>query len=293
MHRDNFVKRVLIAITIGTAVTIAWQRDLHFPIRDWVRPVGLCGLLWIAKAYYQKRAVENFAACLQAMVYLVAFSTSFTVLTYAVATLGSPLVDAQLMSCDQALGIHLPDIVAWANRHPQVQQGLQWTYDSLLYQTPLVLIVLGLAGSQRHLDDFILQFMIAAWLTVLVFVWAPALGPFAAYNYPTQPSQDRYLEHFLALRDGSRTLISWRNAEGLITVPSFHTSWAILLAFAFRDWKWLLPPAIALNICVVIATLTSGWHYATDVVLGAVVAATSLLLVAVSGNWRYAMPTAD
>ncbi|MEO1995073.1 MAG: phosphatase PAP2 family protein, partial [Planctomycetaceae bacterium] len=105
--------------------------------------------------------------------------------------------------------------------------------------------------------------------------------------------QDRYLAHLESLRDGSRTVVTWRNAEGLITVPSFHTTWAILLSFAFRDWKWLLPPVMILNVCVVISTLTSGWHYGTDVAAGALVASVSVALVSGTTAWRYPEPAAD
>ena len=48
----------------------------------------------------------------------------------------------------------------------------------------------------------------------------------------------------------------------------------------------LLPPAILLNTCVLISTLTSGWHYLTDVLAGAAVAAISVALGAATAPWR-------
>ena len=287
MNRDPCLKLVLIAATLATAFVLILHNGLRFPPADAIRPLSLCGLLALALWYYHRRGVTNFVVCLQSTLLLLAFSTSFTVLMYAAATLEQPLVDADLVRCDAALGVHLPTIVAWSDRHPQITGCLQWAYNSLLYQTPVVLLLIGLAGSQRNLEAFVLQFMIAAWITILIFMWAPALGPFSSYGYPTNAAQDRYLAHLESLRDGSRTVVSWRNAEGLITIPSFHTTWAILLALAFRDWKWLLPAAIVLNTCVVISTLTSGWHYATDVLAGGAVAAVSVALVAATTRWRY------
>jgi len=287
MDRDARLKLVLITVTLGTAGALILQNGLRFPAADGIRPLGLCGLLTLVMWYYHRRGITRFVACLRSTVLLLAFTTSYTVLMYTAATLGRPLVDAYLVRCDAALGVHLPAIVAWSGRHPQITDCLQWSYNSLLYQTPVVLLLVGLAGSQRNLEAFVLQFMIAAWITILIFMWAPALGPFGSFGYPTNAAQDRYLSHLESLRDGSRTVVTWRNAEGLITIPSFHTTWAVLLTLAFRDWKWVLPVAILLNACVVISTLTSGWHYATDVIAGGIVAAVSVALASASAGWRY------
>jgi membrane-associated phospholipid phosphatase len=71
------------------------------------------------------------------------------------------------------------------------------------------------------------------------------------------------------LREGVRTAVTWRGAEGLITFPSFHTTWALLLAWAFRGRpRWFVPSAV-LNAAVIVATLTTGWHYFADVAAGA------------------------
>jgi len=64
--------------------------------------------------------------------------------------------------------------------------------------------------------------------------------------------------------------------EGLITVPSFHVIWAVILAASARGW--VRPFAWFLNAAVIAATITTGWHYGTDVVAGLLVALLVLLM---------------
>ena len=85
------------------------------------------------------------------------------------------------------------------------------------------------------------------------------------------PSADQahYLEHFRELRAGARSGLSFLDAEGLITFPSFHTVWALLLVAACP--RPLKAASVVLNSAVIVATLTTGWHYLSDVLAGIVV----------------------
>ena len=101
-------------------------------------------------------------------------------------------------------------------------------------QTLVVILLLGFQSDRKPLELFVMRFMIALLITAAVFSIAPARGPFAAYGYEPNPTQQSYLEHLEGLRSGERTVVSLRDAEGLVTFPSFHTAWAILLAANWR-----------------------------------------------------------
>jgi membrane-associated phospholipid phosphatase len=66
--------------------------------------------------------------------------------------------------------------------------------------------------------------------------------------------------------------------EGLITFPSFHVAWALLLTWAFRGRRWLFAAAVILNSLVVASTMTTGWHYFSDLLGGAAVALAAMAL---------------
>jgi membrane-associated phospholipid phosphatase len=110
--------------------------------------------------------------------------------------------------------------------------------------------------------------MMLGGLVVLgFFLVAPAEGPFSFYGFPASVDQAHYLSHLHALRAGTLTGMDFGSVDGLITFPSFHTIWAILLTVAYRQ-----PVARAcsgvLNGVVILATLTTGWHYLSDVLAG-------------------------
>jgi membrane-associated phospholipid phosphatase len=282
MSRDSAEKSALIVFTALSAVAVMGWCGLSFPPADLFNPFGIALLLGGATVYYRRRGADTFVLCLSALLQITLFSACYSVLMYSLAALGRPYIDAPLATFDRALGVSLPSIVAWSAGHPTVNQALQVAYNSLLWQTPLVLILLGFTGDRPRLEGFVRQFMLCTLACACVFAIAPAEGPFAVYDYAPSPTQAVYLQHLHSLREGTRTVISWRGAEGLITFPSFHTGWAILLAWSLRRWKWVFFPALLLNAAVILSTLTTGWHYFADVVAGAAAAAAS---IAVSAAW--------
>ena len=268
MSRDSRLKWVLIGLTACTAGALITIRGLHFPPEDAVSPLAVALVLAVAAGWYHWRGEARFVACLNALLHVTLYTACYSVLMYAAAALNQPLIDGDLMRLDEQARVHLPSIVEWAQLQPELQRGLQIAYNSLLWQTPLVIVILGFSGEVRSLERFVLQFMLGTAVCLVVFCFYPAEGPFAGYGFAANETQTRYLQHLHELRDGVRTVVSWRGAEGLITFPSFHTTWAMLLAWAVRHHKWAFLPSLIVNFAVIAATLTTGWHYGVDVAGG-------------------------
>ena len=102
--------------------------------------------------------------------------------------------------------------------------------------------------------------------------------------YQLRVDQQNFLQHFHALRAGEFPVVSMSNLEGLITFPSFHTTWALLVAYAFRHYRWFFLPMVLLNLAVVVATMTTGWHYAADVLGGILTAAVAIGIAKLIGQ---------
>jgi membrane-associated phospholipid phosphatase len=268
MSNDSLLKTGIIALTLLADVVLIGALGLEFPRADLIKPLGFAALLGLVGWFYQRRQVPQFSMAAYGLLHITMYTSCYSVLMYAGAALRTPLIDDRLMAFDHACGISLPSIVQWAATHYFLAAALFVAYSSLLWQTPLVIVVLSFCGDRKALEQFVLRFMIGTWLAVLIFCMVPAEGPFAAYGYEASPSQMRYLEHFHAMRSGQRTLVTWRNAEGLITFPSFHTTWALLLMLSVRHRRWLYGAAAILNGAVIVATLTTGWHYFADVAGG-------------------------
>ncbi|MHC4697399.1 MAG: phosphatase PAP2 family protein [Planctomycetota bacterium] len=294
MSRDFKLKACLILGTLATGTALIVALDLYFPPQDAVRPILVTGLLAAVAVFYHRfRKVPQFVWTSTAMAQLLLFSSCYTVLMYSIACTARPLVDDSLVQADQWFGFEVPQMVAWADAHPNVRICLQRAYNTLLPQTALIVVILGFLGDRRQLETFMLRFMFATLLTAVFFFAYPAEGPFSAYEYPPNQSQARYLEHFQALRSGESDVVTWRGAEGLITFPSFHTTWAILLALALRHRPIIFAFSAVLNAAVIAATLGTGWHYVSDVVGGALVGVIVIALVHCLAVWLYPRPAEE
>jgi membrane-associated phospholipid phosphatase len=266
------------ALAAASGLSVRWQ---EVPAQG----IGL-GCIALGGIYFHYRGNQRFAETVAGMMQMLVFTIGFTVAMYAVCALGRPLVDDRLAAWDAALGVHLPAVVTWVQRHPETGVALGMAYHSLLPQTVFAIAVLGMTGRDRELHGFLMAFFLGLVLVLSAFALWPAAGPFAKYGFEPSAVQRRYLEHFHGFRSGAFSVISWRAAEGLVTFPSFHTAAALLLAHAMRWNRWLFVPSAVLNLAVIVSTMTTGWHYFVDVVGGVALAAASVALCPAWDFWR-------
>ncbi len=267
--------RMMIRLTLATGIATALLfavRGLSFPSGDVWEPMLTClALVGVAAFYRWVRPAANFVLTAKALAVLVGYSTLYALLMYAIATCGRPLVDAALARADESLGLSAPATVAWANQHPTIAWVLRAAYFSLIPQTILVVVWLGLRGRSERLDSFLVRFILASLITVVGFYFWPAAGTYGSIYQLAMPDYCvKCFSHLCELRSGAQTVITWRGSQGLITFPSFHTIWALLLATAFIGSRFFWHMAL-LNALVVFSTITTGMHYYSDVWAGIVV----------------------
>jgi len=237
-----------------------------------VAPLAVLVTLGTVALVYERRGAPQLVLVAIACLQLLLFTAAFTLLMYAAASLGRPLADTTLAASDAAVGFSTLACWRWAQAHENVNLLLNLAYHSVMPQMLLIVLLLGMRGRRVALSAFVLRYMVCLLLTLLVFAAVPAEGPFVAPEFTPNASQTRYLEQLRGVRDGSLTRISLAESEGLITFPSFHTSLALLLAMSAGAMGSLRWPLVIVNLLVIVATITSGWHYATDVLAGAIVA---------------------
>jgi len=286
-NRDLKFKLGLIAITACVSICLLVKHGMQFDLRSSMHAVGTIGLLLPFACVFNARRLDQFANLLTGFLCMVAFNFFLSILTYAGTPINAPLSDEWMVRMDALMGFHVPSIVEWSRSHPLVYRFFDMSYNSVLLSTLLALVVLGFSSDTRRLQDFVLHFMLGGLITTIIFFILPAEAPEGHFSYQPTVAQQRFLDHFYALRAGNFPVVSMDNLEGLITFPSFHTTWAILVAYAFRHYRWLFAPMVVLNAAVVAATVILGWHYAIDAVGGILVAATSIALARITANWRY------
>jgi membrane-associated phospholipid phosphatase len=278
LRRDTAVKWGIIVAMIVADVLLCRARGLEFPIGNILVPLLIMLALGLPAVYYHRRREQSFVLCLTTLMLTIAFLPPFTVLMYATATSGQPLIDGALADFDRWCGVSVPEIHDWTNARPALRLVLDLAYGTLLIQLPLIVIILGLTGDRRRLETFVLQDMLAALVTLALFAAFPAAGPFEHYGFQPSPGQSRYLAHLYTVRAGERHVVNLHDAEGLVTCPSFHTTEALLMALAFRGRRVLFAVFATLNLLVAASTMTTGWHYFADVLAGLAV---GLVVVAV------------
>ncbi len=192
------------------------------------------------------------------------------------AKLHMPLRDSLFAGVDQWLGISVPGIAAWAS-HDWLGSMVNRSYALLIPLLPAAFLAPALAGKAKHAEEFLLSNLIAFTIGVSLFALFPAVGPWYAYHQAGNGAQMFFEAQFFALRFPG-TYVFHSQPLGLITFPSFHVIWAILCTTALWGFRSLRVPISLLSGMMIASTMTTGWHYFSDVLGGIAVATLSILL---------------
>lgn len=246
-----------VALTAAAAATTTWFTGIQ--VRGLLEPtevVAIFGLLaWLRPA---------FRYCLSSFAVYVAFSTAFIVLLYALGTSNWPLADPGLAAFETFSGFTAHRIALATASSPLLTKVMYVIYFSAIPQTIILIVWLGFRNDAR-LSLFLYRYMLCGLVTAVCFYVVPALGAAGAETTAWNAGAARDL---LALRGGELTTINCAASNGIVTFPSFHAIWAILLICAMPTW-----PMILLNVLMVVSTVTSGGHYLIDVAGGILVCA--------------------
>lgn len=192
--------------------------------------------------------------------------------SHTVQAFDSPLQDANLQAIDRWLGFDWLTFQRAAYAQPHLFDLLGWAYAAFVPQIIAVPLVLCALGQVRRADVVLGAGILAQLVVLAVGAALPAMGAVSfvsgaeghlAYHGGATP-----LETFKALRDGSLRRVLTDGSGGLITCPSFHCVVAVICtygAWGIRPLRW---PVCALNAAMIVAAVTHGAHYLTDVIVG-------------------------
>ena len=256
-----------MVVTALAAAAMIWV--LGAPMPNLWLPLIVSGLLWVASWRWQPNLLRGLAA-------LIIFSVGFTLLMEAAAAARLPLADRSLAAIDAALGLNAPAVVAWVAKYPWLSLVMRCAYFSIMPQTCLLLLM---NAEKPELWVFLRRFFLAAQIAVCLFFLFPAEGVHTCLSPPV-------MARFHALRSGAP--LDWQQAQGIITFPSFHVAWGLILIASFWEsrWRW---PVVALNLLMIASTVTVGGHYFIDIPGGVLVGLVAILQPAPSlarFDWR-------
>ena len=242
--------------------------------------------------YARWRPEPRLAAMLTGTGFLVGFTAAASVLNAMLVTVAGHRIDAVLARADLALGFHWPQMMQAVADHPGLLWVLQLAYGVLLPEIALAVIVLGTLGRITSLYRFVLAVAIGALISILIWTLAPSLGAMSVYTLdPTMIAKlhvvtdGAYGQALVRMLHDGPGLITPDEIKGMIGFPSYHAVLALLLAWYFRDVRWLRWPVLVLNVIVIAATPIEGGHHWLDVFAAAPIA----LLAIVAARRVYAL----
>ena len=257
---------VLSAALVASAGIALWRFNYRLP-SSLADIYTFCFALGLAAAYCRWAKFDRlFQSCL-----LVLWSCVLSALLkfpmYLAARFRTPLQDHALARIDHDLGFDAIAIVHWMAPHPWLR-----IFFSLSYQALFPLMVLGvLLPAVRYrfqaAKELIVATSFATIAGAVLFRYIPAVGPWAVYGYAPSASQLRCQDLLLALRSGNVHVLDL-NESGIVCFPSFHALLAVISCVALGSIKPLRIPAAIVAGCIVLSTLTTGWHYLVDVIGG-------------------------
>jgi hypothetical protein len=244
--------------------------------------IGLAyaGVTWF---YSSIRRDVRLAATMTTVGQLFLVLLAGIMLTYAASAVGLPFRDSDLYAADRWLGFDRQAYQALVASTPGLRFILDAAYATIQPQTALVPFILVLAGQLPRLQQFVLALGISMICTALVAAIIPAVDAFIHVDLAPfgegslAPGVYTHSRTLNALRTGMFSTIRLNDLEGLITFPSFHTTSAILFAWALWPVRYLRLLGVIVNGLMILSTPISGEHYAADVLAGGIVASAAIL----------------
>lgn len=255
-------------VTVAMAVSVWGMRSagLSVSVQQLLPRCAILLLLLAAAAYCRWRKMDRLVAPLRIIFWMALICQLHTFPMFVAAKQTAELCDAQLVRWDRALGLEVPTILKIVARYPYLREWLNVSYDSLNLFLGCALLVTTLGYRLRAAQEYVVGLTISALISFPIFSCVQAIGPWQHYGFASTPSQANFVQTFQALKLSDHFAIDLSYAEGLICFPSFHAILALLAAVALWEVRWARWLAVVWAGMIVVATITTGWHYVVDVV---------------------------
>lgn len=214
----------------------------------------------------------------------------FAVLTaYAMQRMAFPLRDTLLTQADRALGLDWPAYTHWVDGQLGLQRVLHFAYHTIQIQIALPVLVLAFANRIKALRIYLLAFVLALSVTIVISALLPAAGPIAALDRTSfeilRFTGATPLDHLTQLREAGAFLLR-EPAGGIATFPSFHATVAVLTPLTMRAHPRILIVLLVLDAAMLVGTVTEGAHYFIDLAAGGAIAVLAHFAAQAIVGWR-------
>lgn len=220
------------------------------------------------------------------------FSVLIIILFADSAILTTPFIlqDQLFYHLDNLLHFNLVHFLQ-AIRHKQtLAQFLEIIYASLFLVIKVVPLLLAALNEATQVYKYIFNFLISCLLGFSIYYFWPSTDPSSVIHSVGIFSREQYYltTQFNAIHNHQS--LSFYQA-GLISFPSYHTIWAIIVAYTCWPRKILFYFVSLFSFMVIIATLASGWHFLIDILGGILISLLSIFITNSLMNQKCAKKT--
>ncbi len=146
---------------------------------------------------------------------------------------------------------------------PWLHELLTIAYYSLTPQVLILPFVAVFLTSEQRIYDYFNKVFLLNVIGFSIYYFFPTASPASLLNHQyLVKGQINLAQQFITLHSGKLPHVL---GEGLISFPSFHVIWSLMLTLLFRK-IWLFYPLLLLNIFLWCGTVLLGWHYIVDVI---------------------------
>jgi PAP2 superfamily len=190
------------------------------------------------------------------------------------------LYDAALNNLDKHLmfGFTVNHI---SNTFYSLYFAAEWVYYGLFGIIGAALLLLCLFGDKRGAMQLSGTILMAYFMSISVFYFLPALGPFVDGEFPrrtfTATAQQDSLVYARLLYHHSQW-ISLVAKNYFVAFPSLHLAQPLIAAWFLRRWKRVSIVVVAYSTLLVPSILILRWHYLVDIIGGLIVGVASIAI---------------
>lgn len=173
-------------------------------------------------------------------------------------------IDNILIKWDSTLHIKVNSYVAYLEKWPSFKSILECFYDILILEMICVPILLLLLKRYTLLYEYYKLVFITAILGFTIYYFFPTVAPATAIG--GNGFSKAQLATGIKFYEIHNHIFPSTSDGGMISFPSFHVVWALLLTYAVRCWRVIFGLLICLNTVIIISCVVLGWHYMADII---------------------------
>jgi hypothetical protein len=271
----------VVLITIAVSAAGMALTGIHVRFEQLLPKIGLYAVVLGGALFYRWRDEPRFVAALMIVFWMGLVSDLHVFPMFLAGRSAVPFHDDLLAQCDRALGLEVPQVLALMADYPALSEFFDRTYYTLVFLMACALLVPALTLRLKAAQQYVLSCVFAVLICFPFFACFQARGPWIVYGMEPSPAQQSFMEVLAALKENDVFVMDLGYVNGLLCFPSFHTILAILAAAALWTVRYLRWVTALWAGLIVVATVTTGWHYIVDVIAGVAVSAVCIGLARV------------